>query len=133
MINVGVDAWDYAPVSEDAIAELITTILTKRADEFTEGRAVVTGQQRGRGRSDDLRQTSPGWMKGTLGMASQRPTIENPILNSPYDAPTRCFKFDADGITDEILDERRSQVSSSLRFRRRRRRAANSRRSTSWT
>ena len=69
---------------------------------------MVTGQQRGRGRSDDLRQTSPGWMKGTRGMASQRPTIENPILNSPYDAPTRCFKFDADGITDEILDERRA-------------------------
>ena len=40
-------------------------------------------------------------------MGPPRTTIENPILNSPYDAPTRCFKFDSDGITDEILDERR--------------------------
>ena len=40
-------------------------------------------------------------------MGPPRTTIENPILNSPYDTPTRCFKFDADGITDEILDERR--------------------------
>ena len=41
-------------------------------------------------------------------MGNTRPTIGNPIPNSPYDAPTRCFKFDADGITDEILDERRA-------------------------
>ncbi len=26
--------------------------------------------------------------------------IENPILNSPYEAPTRYWKFDDDGIVD---------------------------------
>lgn len=29
--------------------------------------------------------------------------IENPILNSPYDAPTRYWKFDDAGITDQVL------------------------------
>ncbi|GMU79397.1 MAG: hypothetical protein AMXMBFR46_21890 [Acidimicrobiia bacterium] len=33
--------------------------------------------------------------------------IENPILNSPYDEPTRHFRFDDDGITDEVVDGRR--------------------------
>jgi hypothetical protein len=33
--------------------------------------------------------------------------IENPILNSPYDVPTRHFRFDDHGITDEIVDGRR--------------------------
>jgi len=33
--------------------------------------------------------------------------IENPILNSPHEAPTRYWKFDDDGITDEILEGRR--------------------------
>ncbi len=33
--------------------------------------------------------------------------IENPILNSPYVEPTRYFKFDDDGITDEIGEGRR--------------------------
>jgi type III restriction enzyme len=33
--------------------------------------------------------------------------IDNPILNSPFVEPTRHFKFDADGITDEILTGRR--------------------------
>jgi type III restriction enzyme len=33
--------------------------------------------------------------------------IENPILNSPFDEPTRHFKFDDDGITDEIVEARR--------------------------
>lgn len=27
--------------------------------------------------------------------------IENPILNSPYEAPTRYWKFDDDGITHQ--------------------------------
>jgi type III restriction enzyme len=35
------------------------------------------------------------------------PLIENPILNVPFREPTRHFKFDADGITDEILNGRR--------------------------
>lgn len=33
--------------------------------------------------------------------------IENPVINSPYDEPKRHFKFTEDGITDEIIDERR--------------------------
>lgn len=33
--------------------------------------------------------------------------IENPILNSPYEEPTRHFRFTDDGITDEIVDGRR--------------------------
>ena len=33
-------------------------------------------------------------------------TIENPILNSPYEEPTRHFKFDEDGITNGIATER---------------------------
>src|SRR5438270_2603818 len=33
--------------------------------------------------------------------------IDNPILNSPYDEPTRHFRFDDDGITDEVVEGRR--------------------------
>ena len=33
--------------------------------------------------------------------------IENPILNSPYGEPRRHFKFSDDGITDEVVAERR--------------------------
>jgi type III restriction enzyme len=33
--------------------------------------------------------------------------IENPILNSAYAEPTRHFRFDDDGITDEIVERRR--------------------------
>ena len=33
--------------------------------------------------------------------------IENPVLNSPFDEPTRHFKFNDDGITDEIVEARR--------------------------
>ncbi len=33
--------------------------------------------------------------------------IDNPILNSPFREPTRHFRFDEDGITSEIVDERR--------------------------
>ena len=34
--------------------------------------------------------------------------IENPIINSPFDEPTRHFRFTEEGITDEIVDGRRS-------------------------
>src|SRR5579862_1772883 len=34
-------------------------------------------------------------------------TIENPIINSAYAEPTRHFRFDDEGITDEIVEERR--------------------------
>ena len=33
--------------------------------------------------------------------------IEDPILNSPFHEPARHFKFDEDGITNEILTGRR--------------------------
>ncbi len=36
-----------------------------------------------------------------------RVVIENPILNGPFGEPTRHFRFDDDGITDEIVDGRR--------------------------
>jgi type III restriction enzyme len=34
--------------------------------------------------------------------------IENPIINSPFDEPARHFKFDDEGITNEIADGRRT-------------------------
>ena len=34
--------------------------------------------------------------------------IENPIINSPFDEPTRHFRFSDEGITDEIGDGRRT-------------------------
>jgi hypothetical protein len=33
--------------------------------------------------------------------------IENPILKSPYEEPRRHFRFTEEGITDEIIEERR--------------------------
>ena len=33
--------------------------------------------------------------------------IENPILNSPFSEPTRHYRFDDDGITDVIVEDRR--------------------------
>ena len=33
--------------------------------------------------------------------------IENPILNSPFHAPARHFRFDDDGITSEVVEKRR--------------------------
>ena len=33
--------------------------------------------------------------------------IENPVINSPFDEPTRHFRFSDEGITDEIVDGRR--------------------------
>ena len=34
--------------------------------------------------------------------------IENPVINSPFDEPTRHFRFTDEGITDEIVDGRRT-------------------------
>lgn len=34
--------------------------------------------------------------------------IENPIINSPYEEPTRHFKFTDEGITNEVVEGRRS-------------------------
>lgn len=33
--------------------------------------------------------------------------IENPILNSPYKEPTRHFKFTEEGITNDVIEDRR--------------------------
>src|SRR5437899_1390601 len=33
--------------------------------------------------------------------------IENPVLNSPYREPNRHFRFSEEGITDEIVEQRR--------------------------
>jgi type III restriction enzyme len=33
--------------------------------------------------------------------------IDNPVINSPFEEPTRHFRFDNDGITDDIVDARR--------------------------
>lgn len=33
--------------------------------------------------------------------------IENPVINSPFEEPRRHFRFDDDGITDEIVSDRR--------------------------
>ena len=33
--------------------------------------------------------------------------IPNPVLNSPFDEPTRHFYFDEDGITDKLVESRR--------------------------
>ena len=33
--------------------------------------------------------------------------IENPIINSPFEEPTRHFKFDDEGITNQQVDGRR--------------------------
>lgn len=36
-----------------------------------------------------------------------RVVIDNPIVNSPFPEPIRHFRFDDDGITDEVVEERR--------------------------
>lgn len=33
--------------------------------------------------------------------------IENPILNSPFEEPKRHFRFTEEGVTDEVIEERR--------------------------
>jgi type III restriction enzyme len=40
----------------------------------------------------------------------QQVVIENPILNSPFEVPRRHYKFDEDGITDQIADNRRPRI-----------------------
>jgi len=36
--------------------------------------------------------------------------IENPILNSPFEEPSRHFKFTEDGITNDVIEERRTSA-----------------------
>ncbi len=33
-------------------------------------------------------------------------TIENPVINSPFDEPRRHFRFTEDGITEEVIEGR---------------------------
>lgn len=40
-------------------------------------------------------------------MSRPQIVIENPILNPPYEAPARHFRFDDEGITDDVVDGRR--------------------------
>ena len=37
----------------------------------------------------------------------QQVVIENPVINTPFDEPKRHFRFNEDGITDEVVDVRR--------------------------
>ncbi len=37
----------------------------------------------------------------------QQVVIENPILNSPFQEPTRHFRFSDEGITNDIVEARR--------------------------
>lgn len=41
----------------------------------------------------------------------QSVVIENPILNPPFEEPSRLFKFTDDGITDIIIATRRVSCS----------------------
>jgi len=36
--------------------------------------------------------------------------IENPVLNSPFEVPQRHFKFDDEGITNEVVESRRNSA-----------------------
>ena len=36
--------------------------------------------------------------------------IEDPILNSPFEEPRRHFRFDDEGITDQIVESRRTSI-----------------------
>lgn len=36
--------------------------------------------------------------------------VENPVINSPYEKPVRHFRFDDEGITNEIVEGRRSSA-----------------------
>src|SRR6266478_2445978 len=36
--------------------------------------------------------------------------IENPIINSPFNEPTRHFRFSDEGITNELVESRRTSA-----------------------
>jgi len=44
------------------------------------------------------------------GGAMEQVVIENPVINSPFSEPTRHFRFNDDGITNEIIAERRESA-----------------------
>jgi hypothetical protein len=69
------------------------------------------------------------WWKGPNGSMRQV-VIENPIINSPYEEPTRHFRFTDEGITNEIVDGRRISSYFVPIARPRKGRAAHSRRNS---
>ena len=58
--------------------------------------------------------------------------IENPIINSPFIEPARHFRFTDEGITNEIVEDRRIS-SYFIPIAARRKRASNSCFDTEWT
>ena len=46
--------------------------------------------------------------KGQRGNCVSQVVIENPIINSPFNEPTRYFRFSDEGITNDIVDGRRT-------------------------
>ncbi len=59
--------------------------------------------------------------------------IENPILNGPFTVPTRHFRFNDDGITDEIVDRRRPSAYFVPIARSRKSRGGQQQLDTEWT
>jgi type III restriction enzyme len=53
---------------------------------------------------------APDQNRQPAGVPVAQVIIENPILNSPYQEPTRHFRFDESGITNEIADGRRESA-----------------------
>jgi hypothetical protein len=45
--------------------------------------------------------------QGNTGVELVQAVVDNPIINSPYKEPTRQFKFNDEGITNEIESGRR--------------------------
>jgi len=43
-------------------------------------------------------------------MPSWQVVIENPVINSPFDEPRRHFRFSDEGITNQIVDQRRTSL-----------------------
>lgn len=52
--------------------------------------------------------STPGRDVRTGGGQPSQVVIENPVINSPYEMPSRHFKFGEEGITNEVVDGRRS-------------------------
>ena len=46
--------------------------------------------------------------RGGAQHAVSQVVVENPIINSPFEEPTRHFRFGDEGITNEIVDGRRT-------------------------
>src|SRR5579872_6884032 len=69
------------------------------------GRAANSTTARCRNRAHRGRPQAAGGNAGGPSVAER--VVENPILNSPFAAPERHFRFDDEGITNEVVDGRR--------------------------